>query len=122
MPPPTGQMTHEGQHWHANEGCFSCKNCRVSLLGRPFLPRRGLIYCCVNCSKAYEETGGGGGAGRESSSSQTPTPAPPPSSSAGSGHVVIYDNVKKPRPVNETSDLSFSEHSSLAISPMMERR
>ena len=115
-------MTHEGQHWHANEGCFSCKNCRVSLLGRPFLPRRGLIYCCVNCSKAYEETGG---AERESSS-QTPTPPttgplPPPSSSAGS-HVVIYDNVKKPRPVNETSDLSFSEHSSLAISPMMERR
>merc|ERR1719471_2593234 len=61
-----GQMTHEGQHWHANEGCFSCKNCRVSLLGRPFLPRRGLIYCCVNCSKAYEEANG-----RESSSSQT---------------------------------------------------
>ena len=107
-------MTHEGQHWHANEGCFSCKNCRVSLLGRPFLPRRGLIYCCVNCSKAYEETGT-----ERESSSQTPTPAPPPSSSAGSN--AIYDNVKKPRPVNETSDLSFSEHSSLAISPLMDR-
>lgn len=113
-------MTHEGQHWHANEGCFSCKNCRVSLLGRPFLPRRGLIYCCVNCSKAYEEANG---RERESSSSQTPTPPsssgampPPPPSSA------IYDNVKKPRPVNETSDLSFSEHSSLAISPVMDRR
>ena len=118
-------MTHEGQHWHANEGCFSCKNCRVSLLGRPFLPRRGLIYCCVNCSKAYEEAGGG----ERESSSQTPTPPssgplppPPPSSSAGSNNVAIYDNVKKPRPVNETSDLSFSEHSSLAISPVMDRR
>ena len=44
-------MAHEGQHWHANEGCFSCKACRVSLLGRPFLPRRGLIYCSVSCSK-----------------------------------------------------------------------
>ena len=113
-------MTHEGQHWHANEGCFSCKNCRVSLLGRPFLPRRGLIYCCVNCSKAYEETG----AERESSS-QTPTPpssGPPPAPSSAGSNFVIYDNVKKPRPVNETSDLSFSEHSSLAISPMMERR
>jgi prickle len=47
-------MVHEGQHWHATERCFACKRCRVSLLGRPFLPRRGLIYCSMLCSKAAD--------------------------------------------------------------------
>ncbi|XP_064633288.1 prickle planar cell polarity protein 3-like isoform X2 [Lineus longissimus] len=46
-----GQMTHEGQHWHANDRCFSCNSCRVSLLGQPFLPKRGLIYCSTECSR-----------------------------------------------------------------------
>lgn len=46
-----GQMSHEGQHWHATESCFRCHACTVPLLGRPFLPRRGLIYCSVHCSK-----------------------------------------------------------------------
>ena len=44
-------MTHEGQHWHATPECFSCHTCHSSLLGHPFLPRRGLIYCSVACSK-----------------------------------------------------------------------
>lgn len=44
-------MTHEGQHWHATDGCFCCHTCRTSLLGRPFLPRRGLIFCSIGCSK-----------------------------------------------------------------------
>lgn len=47
----SGQMTHEGQHWHATDGCFCCHTCRTSLLGRPFLPRRGLIFCSIGCSK-----------------------------------------------------------------------
>ncbi|PRD32973.1 UNVERIFIED_CONTAM: pk [Trichonephila clavipes] len=47
-----GQMSHEGQHWHATENCFRCHACHLSLLGRPFLPRKGLIYCSVHCSKA----------------------------------------------------------------------
>ncbi|KAH9381393.1 hypothetical protein HPB48_009027 [Haemaphysalis longicornis] len=46
-----GQMSHEGQHWHATEACFRCATCRQSLLGRPFLPRKGLIYCSLQCSK-----------------------------------------------------------------------
>ena len=112
-------MTHEGQHWHANENCFACKQCRVSLLGRPFLPRRGLIYCSVLCSKGQDDSG------EQDSSSQAPTPT---TSSAtdivcGLRSNTIYDNVKRPpRPDNETSDLSFSEHSSLAISPLVTRR
>ncbi len=52
-----GQMAHDGQHWHATADCFCCEGCRRSLLGRPFLPRRGLIYCSVECSRG----GRGGG-------------------------------------------------------------
>ncbi|KAG8254492.1 Prickle-like protein 2 [Homalodisca vitripennis] len=51
-----GQMSHEGQHWHATEKCFCCHNCRASLLGRPFLPRRGAIYCSIACSKGEPPT------------------------------------------------------------------
>ena len=45
-----GQMTHDGQHWHASEECFKCACCTRSLLGRPFLPRQGMIYCSLECS------------------------------------------------------------------------
>ncbi|KAH1007392.1 hypothetical protein HUJ04_004632 [Dendroctonus ponderosae] len=51
-----GQMSHEGQHWHATESCFCCHTCRTSLLGRPFLPRRGAIYCSIACSKGEPPT------------------------------------------------------------------
>merc|ERR1719259_447547 len=46
-----GQMTHDGQHWHATEACFCCNTCSCSLLGRPFLPRRGAIFCSVACGR-----------------------------------------------------------------------
>lgn len=52
----TGQMSHEGQHWHATDQCFCCHTCRSSLLGRPFLPRRGAIYCSIACSKGEPPT------------------------------------------------------------------
>ncbi|KAF2349193.1 Zinc finger LIM-type [Trinorchestia longiramus] len=51
-----GQMTHEGQHWHATEACFCCHTCQSSLLGRPFLPRRGSIFCSIACSKGEPPT------------------------------------------------------------------
>ncbi|EDW31467.1 GL11153 [Drosophila persimilis] len=51
-----GQMSHDGQHWHATDQCFSCCTCRCSLLGRPFLPRRGTIYCSIACSKGEPPT------------------------------------------------------------------
>ncbi|XP_007656333.1 prickle-like protein 1 [Ornithorhynchus anatinus] len=44
------QMTYDGQHWHATETCFSCAQCRASLLGCPFLPKQGQIYCSKTCS------------------------------------------------------------------------
>lgn len=51
-----GQMSHDGQHWHATDYCFSCSTCRCSLLGRPFLPRRGAIFCSIACSKGEPPT------------------------------------------------------------------
>ncbi|XP_043933864.1 prickle-like protein 2 isoform X2 [Protopterus annectens] len=45
-----GQMTYDGQHWHATEECFCCANCKKSLLGRPFLPKQGQIFCSRACS------------------------------------------------------------------------
>lgn len=47
-----GQVAHGGQHWHATESCFSCHTCHSSLLNRPFLPRRGFVYCSMPCSKS----------------------------------------------------------------------
>ncbi|XP_060586755.1 prickle planar cell polarity protein 3-B-like isoform X2 [Ruditapes philippinarum] len=47
-----GQMTHEGQHWHATPHCFKCHTCQKSLLGQPFLPKHGVIYCSAACSRA----------------------------------------------------------------------
>ncbi|XP_035280390.1 prickle-like protein 1 [Anguilla anguilla] len=44
------QMTYDGLHWHATESCFSCAQCHSSLLGCPFLPRQGRIYCSKACS------------------------------------------------------------------------
>lgn len=45
-----GQMTYDGQHWHATEECFCCARCKRSLLGRPFLPKQGQIFCSRSCS------------------------------------------------------------------------
>ncbi|XP_043066280.1 protein prickle isoform X2 [Drosophila bipectinata] len=91
-----GQMSHDGQHWHATDECFSCNTCRCSLLGRAFLPRRGAIYCSIACSKGEPPTpsdssgtGTGTGLGMYTSSPRPPhaQAAPPariPSSHASS--------------------------------------
>lgn len=52
-----GQMTYDGQHWHATEGCFCCARCKCSLLGRPFLPKQGQIFCSRSCSLGEEPNG-----------------------------------------------------------------
>uniref|UniRef100_W5LB53 Prickle homolog 1b n=2 Tax=Astyanax mexicanus TaxID=7994 RepID=W5LB53_ASTMX len=44
------QMTYEGVHWHATDKCFCCAQCKISLLGCPFLPKEGRIYCSKACS------------------------------------------------------------------------
>uniref|UniRef100_A0A8C4WWJ5 Uncharacterized protein n=1 Tax=Eptatretus burgeri TaxID=7764 RepID=A0A8C4WWJ5_EPTBU len=42
-------------HWHAKSECFSCFQCQKSLLGLPFLPRQGSIFCSKVCSKAAHD-------------------------------------------------------------------
>ncbi|XP_029423892.1 prickle planar cell polarity protein 3 isoform X5 [Nannospalax galili] len=54
-----GQMAYESQHWHASDRCFCCSRCGRALLGRPFLPRRGLIFCSRACSLGSETTAPG---------------------------------------------------------------
>lgn len=46
-----GQMTHGGLHWHATVECFRCATCNRVLLGHPFLPKNGVTYCSVDCSR-----------------------------------------------------------------------
>uniref|UniRef100_A0A3Q3DDP9 Prickle homolog 2b n=1 Tax=Hippocampus comes TaxID=109280 RepID=A0A3Q3DDP9_HIPCM len=52
-----GQMTYDGRHWHASEGCFCCARCKRPLLGRPFLPERGRIFCSRSCGAGEEPDG-----------------------------------------------------------------
>ncbi|XP_022428350.1 prickle-like protein 2 isoform X2 [Delphinapterus leucas] len=52
-----GQMTYDGQHWHATEACFCCAHCKKSLLGRPFLPKQGQIFCSRACSAGEDPDG-----------------------------------------------------------------
>ncbi|XP_032893731.1 prickle-like protein 1 isoform X1 [Amblyraja radiata] len=44
------QMTYDGRHWHAVDKCFCCAQCRTPLLGCPFLPKQGQIFCSKACS------------------------------------------------------------------------
>jgi hypothetical protein len=44
-------MSHDGRHWHASDACFRCWSCRHSLVGQPFLPRLGRLYCSVTCCR-----------------------------------------------------------------------
>uniref|UniRef100_A0A8C6SV90 Prickle homolog 1b n=1 Tax=Neogobius melanostomus TaxID=47308 RepID=A0A8C6SV90_9GOBI len=48
------QMTYEGVHWHATDQCFCCAQCKTSLLGCPFLPKEGHIYCSKTCSQGED--------------------------------------------------------------------
>lgn len=50
-------MTYDGQHWHASEECFCCACCKRSLLGRPFLPKQGQIFCSRSCSVGDDPNG-----------------------------------------------------------------
>ncbi|XP_006005476.3 prickle-like protein 1 [Latimeria chalumnae] len=52
-----GQMAYEGQHWHATEDCFSCARCTKPLLGQPFLPKQGQIFCSKSCSLREDSNG-----------------------------------------------------------------
>ncbi|XP_059078676.1 protein prickle-like isoform X3 [Tigriopus californicus] len=116
-----GQMAHEGQHWHANEKCFSCKTCQVSLLGRPFLPRRGLIYCSVSCSKGEPPTGNNHHQVYDNINVGMVSHGGTHNSSSVNISTTTSTNTTN-KAVNETSDLSFSEQSSFTMSPQIHRK
>lgn len=42
-------IVRDNSQWHATERCFACAVCSKSLLGKCFLPRRGKLYCDVDC-------------------------------------------------------------------------
>lgn len=73
-----GQMSHDGQHWHATDECFSCNTCRCSLLGRPFLPRRGDIYCSIACSKGEPPTPSDSSEAKQTIETKLTNTTPPP--------------------------------------------
>ncbi|KAF4524295.1 hypothetical protein B566_EDAN005351 [Ephemera danica] len=118
-----GQMSHEGQHWHATELCFCCQTCRTSLLGRPFLPRRGAIFCSIACSKGEPPTpsdcttaeaspppphprGPGGSSGGQRSAPHSRLQFPPPTHSTDNSHSEGSEGSSMPRPANCRSPLS----------------
>ena len=49
-------MSHGDHHWHATDDCFNCFNCKALLLGKPFLPRRGCVFCSIACSKITQDS------------------------------------------------------------------
>lgn len=46
------QLSKGDLHWHANDRCFSCFTCGISLVGSPFMPKDDEIYCSALCSRA----------------------------------------------------------------------
>ena len=46
------QLSKGELHWHANDKCFSCFTCGLSLVGSPFMPKDDEIYCSAICSRA----------------------------------------------------------------------
>lgn len=126
-----GQMSHEGQHWHATECCFCCHTCRTSLLGRPFLPRRGAIYCSIACSKGEPPTpsdssGPNSRVPRQPFKSKTPR-APSPNGSSSPPPSPSRRHPGSPAMSSPSSPPSmlhgqYSKQNSLPRSPKMGRR
>ncbi|XP_044746103.1 protein espinas-like isoform X2 [Coccinella septempunctata] len=128
-----GQMSHEGQHWHATENCFCCHTCHSSLLGRSFLPRRGAIYCSIACSKGEPPTpsdssGPGSriarppnkGKTRSSSPSDSHTPPPSPSTKANNTNSSTISSPSSPP--RHSGQMPIGKLSLPVRSPKMGRR
>ncbi|XP_071543868.1 uncharacterized protein [Panulirus ornatus] len=122
-----GQMTHEGQHWHATEECFCCHTCHASLLGRPFLPRRGAIFCSIACSKGEPPTPSDSNANTPVGS-QAPPPQPRQTSSVERRASLSYDasdstltSPHAPRPPKHINHDSTSDQSD-TTSPLPGRK
>ncbi len=74
-------VTHDGRHWHASERCFACVTCSKTLLGKPFLPRTGYLFCSLDCCVTTSEAVDSGFCEerkRSQSATRTPNRRPPP--------------------------------------------
>ncbi|XP_041460122.1 testin-like isoform X3 [Lytechinus variegatus] len=45
------RLSHNKHHWHADDDCFRCSNCKITLVGKSFLPKEGYIFCSTKCKK-----------------------------------------------------------------------
>ncbi|XP_017781174.1 PREDICTED: protein prickle-like, partial [Nicrophorus vespilloides] len=120
-----GQMSHEGQHWHATEICFCCHTCRTSLLGRPFLPRRGAIYCSIACSKGEPPTPSDSSGPGVRLPRQRPKRIPSPNDSStppSPRRLVPPSPTSSPSSPPSMLHGQYSRQSSLPRSPKMGRR
>lgn len=45
------RLSHNSHHWHADDDCFRCSNCKTPLVGKSFLPKEQYIFCSTKCKK-----------------------------------------------------------------------
>ncbi|KAM4696776.1 prickle planar cell polarity protein 3 [Rhinophrynus dorsalis] len=102
-----GQLAYGGQHWHASESCFCCGRCRTPLLGRPFLPRHGQIFCSRSCSMARTASE------RSVSPAMTETPPHKETRDVGTStnHVREAENIRERRMGSGRRSMSMIEQS-----------
>ena len=47
------RLQHEELIWHGTDECFVCAFCSISLLGQPYLPRHGKVFCSKDHAKQF---------------------------------------------------------------------
>ena len=47
------RLQHENLIWHGTDECFVCAFCSLSLLGQPYLPRHGKVFCSKDHAKQF---------------------------------------------------------------------
>ncbi|CAI8056185.1 Prickle planar cell polarity protein 3 [Geodia barretti] len=48
------RLKHEDLIWHGTDECFVCAFCSLSLLGQPYLPRHGKVFCSKDHAKQFK--------------------------------------------------------------------
>ena len=48
------RLQHEQQVWHGTDKCFVCTFCSVTLVGQPYLPRDGKVFCSKDHAKKFK--------------------------------------------------------------------
>lgn len=48
------RLQHDNQVWHGTDQCFLCYYCKESLIGQPFLPKHGRVFCSKDHAKKFK--------------------------------------------------------------------